>query len=121
MGTFINISNHSSKSWSKEQLREARLFGEVIDLPFPDIDPLWDDEKTDALVQKYFEAVTAYEAPTAMVQGEFVFSYRLVSRLKEANIKTVAACSKRQSVETADENGITTKTSQFVFEGFKEY
>ena len=121
MGFFINVSNHASTAWSEDQIKNARLFGDIVDIPFPDVEPLWDDSRIDSLVQEYFENISSYENPTAMVQGEFVFSYRLVSRLKNAGIKTVAACSKRISTETTDENGHTLKTAKFVFQKFREY
>lgn len=32
---FINLTNHPSDKWSKEQLEAARKYGEVVELVFP--------------------------------------------------------------------------------------
>ena len=36
---FINHTNHPSQYWSDEQLTAAHQYGEVVDIPFPLIDP----------------------------------------------------------------------------------
>ena len=36
---FINHTNHPSQYWSDEQLAAAHQYGEVVDIPFPLIDP----------------------------------------------------------------------------------
>ncbi len=121
MGSFINVSNHKSESWSKAQLEKAMEYGSITDIPFPDVDPLWSNEKIDEVVKKYFDIITSYDAPVAMVQGEFIFSFRLITRLKEAGIPVVAACAKRISEEHTAPDGSTVKTAKFVFGTFKEY
>lgn len=55
-----------------------------------------------------------------MVQGEFVFTFRLVTELKKAGITAVAARTERKAIEKV-ENGITKTTSEFKFAGFMEY
>lgn len=39
---FINCSNHPSERWSREQKQAAEGYGEIVDLPFPEVDPSWD-------------------------------------------------------------------------------
>ena len=36
---FINFSNHPSEAWGKTQLNAAMEYGEVIDIPFPAVNP----------------------------------------------------------------------------------
>ena len=36
---FINLTNHPSATWSEEQLKAARQYGEIVDLHFPIIEP----------------------------------------------------------------------------------
>ena len=92
---FLNISNHKSENWSVNQINEAEKYGKIIDIPFPAVNPRESDEYMDDLVDEYYQKVMEYEKPTVMVQGEFVFTYRLVNQLKQAGIKVVASCSER--------------------------
>ena len=106
---FLNISNHKSENWSVNQINEAEKYGKIIDIPFPAVNPRESDEYMDDLVDEYYQKVMEYEKPTVMVQGEFVFTYRLVNQLKQAGIKEI------------DENGCTIRRSQFEFVKFREY
>ena len=96
---FLNISNHKSENWSVNQINEAEKYGKIIDIPFPAVNPRESDEYMDDLVDEYYQKVMEYEKPTVMVQGEFVFTYRLVNQLKQAGIKVVASCSERRVTE----------------------
>ncbi len=118
---FLNISNHKSENWSVNQINEAEKYGKIIDIPFPAVNPRESDEYMDDLVDEYYQKVMEYEKPTVMVQGEFVFTYRLVNQLKQAGIKVVASCSERRVTEEIDENGCTIRRSQFEFVKFREY
>ena len=118
---FINISNHRSDRWGEKQLQMASRFGEIIDIPFPEVDPYGTSEYIDELVEEYFEKIMKYDRPTVMLQGEYLFTYRLVRRLKDAGIRVVAGCSDRRTIEYINENGFTERKSEFEFVGFKEY
>ena len=119
---FINLSNHPSEQWSKEQITAAMKFGQIRDIPFPSIDPEWDNKAVLELAGDYFEKATAMADPdlTVMVQGEFVFTFSLVRMLKEQGYKAVAACTKRVVVETRQED-VSVKTTKFQFVQFREY
>ena len=118
---FINLSNHPSDKWSTLQTEAALLYGQIIDIPFPEIDPMLDEAGIDVLVDEYYGKISKYDHPVVMLQGEFVFTYRLVSRLKADGLKVMAGCSKREAVETVDEHGTVKRTSTFVFCRFREY
>lgn len=41
---LLNLSNHPSSLWCDEQIKAAEtLFGEIVDLPFPQVDPNGDE------------------------------------------------------------------------------
>ena len=54
---FINLSNHPHFRWLPEQLKAAECYGEVVDLPFPQIPPQMTGEELDAEVARYFALV----------------------------------------------------------------
>lgn len=124
---FINISNHPSARWSKEQKEAAEQYGVVKDLTFPNIKPTLTSKNINELVNSIIGDVLTLtnEFPednilTVMVQGEFIFTFRLVTELKKAGIKTVAAKTERRVIEKV-EDGITKSISEFKFAGFMEY
>ena len=121
MSVFINLSNHPSSQWSAEQLAAARKLGEVMDIPFPQIDPQAPAEEIQRHAKSVFSQICALEKPVVMVQGEFTFTYQLVRLLQEAGIRAVVSCSKRISREHVDEKGETVKVAAFRFEGFRDF
>jgi hypothetical protein len=123
---FINLSNHSSEKWSNKQLEEAKKYGDVMDMPFPQISTELTSADIDALVFEYYLKIKELRRDeekkpfVVMVQGEFVFTYRLISALKNEEIIAVAARTERVVKEIV-EDGITKKISEFNFAGFMEY
>jgi hypothetical protein len=123
---FLNISNHKSASWSKEQLAAARELGggEIIDIAFPavpstattkDVVQMAADLVNDVYVEGKQQPITA------MVQGEMTLTLAIVSILREIGVVVVAACSDRCTEEVVKEDGTTEKRSVFKFVQFREY
>lgn len=121
MGCFINVSNHASVYWDSRQTEAATAYGSVEDMPFPQIDPRETSDEIDRRVEDYFVRIMEKQPAAVMVQGEYIFTYRLVQRLKAAGVKVLAGRSERRSEESVDENGNTVRRSLFVFQGFMEY
>ena len=46
---LINFTNHPSALWSAEQKAAAQVYGKVIDLAFPAIDPATNEAVLDSL------------------------------------------------------------------------
>ncbi|MEY8310008.1 hypothetical protein AAK899_10880 [Erysipelotrichaceae bacterium 51-3] len=118
----MNITNHASQFWSKSQTEAARqLFGTVIDLPFPQIQVQMTDKEIDDLVEIYLKKVTAYENPTVLCQGEFVFTYRMVHALQKRKIQVVAAQGTLEREEYQDKDQNTVKRTIYRFARFLKY
>ena len=49
---FINHTNHASAKWSAAQKEAAHAWGEIEDLPFPDIGADWDEERVARLAEE---------------------------------------------------------------------
>lgn len=117
---LINLSNHPFKTWGEKQKEAAKKYGDVIDIPFPDIDP--DAERLDQLVDDYFHKITDYTAPdtdvSLHIMGEMTFVYQLVYNLQEWSfIKCIASTTRR--IVTMGPDGV--KKSVFEFVRFREY
>lgn len=120
MNKFINLSNHNSSTWSDKQLEEARKYGDIVDIKFPSIDPYLTKDEVKELALSYLAKIKALKPSCVMCQGEFCFAYEMINLLKKENIKVVAACSERKTVEKQIEN-VSEKTSIFEFVQFREY
>lgn len=121
---FLNISNHPSSTWGKEQTEAALALlggkGRIVDIQFPDMDPeRVDFDYAKQLANGVLKQVQEVEGrPThAMVQGEHVLTTVLVRRLQEMNVCCVSATTRRQVEERPD----GTKVSRFEFRSFRSY
>ena len=121
---LINLSNHPAFQWSEPQIKIAcQQFGQVIDLPFPAIDPGADTDAIAILAEQYEvkikKTLAAENTGTFAVHlmGELTFCFALVSRLQKAGITCLASTTRRETVE--NNNG--SKTSKFEFVRFREY
>jgi hypothetical protein len=117
---LINLSNHPSHLWKEEQLEAASYYGEVVDVPFPDIDPEGDEVYIQKLCHEYIEKILQLSQErniTVHVMGEMTFTHCLVRELLSKGIPCVASTSRRIVSDTG--NG--TKEVQFVFSQFREY
>ena len=117
---FVNFSNHASCTWGQEQLAAAKVYGEIVDVNFPNVDPHWSDEEVRVVALEYANKIQNLHPTCVMCQGEFCLSYHVISELKRNGIKVVAACSERKVIEKRTEAGME-KVSCFTFVQFREY
>ena len=117
---FLNLSNHSSDKWSEAQLDAARAYGEVVDMPFPEIDPGATTEEIHRLAEEYADRITSSYLGrdlTVHLMGEMTFTFRLVTLLHARGVRCVASTTQRKTSELPD----GTKESIFEFQAFREY
>lgn len=115
---FVNISNHPSEVWSKEQLNAAHRYGDVVDINFPNIEPSFSSSKVKKMADKTVDDISALGKDlTVHIMGEMTFTYAVVSKLKERGIRCVASTTERIVTEETDGK----KLSEFSFVGFREY
>jgi CRISPR-associated Csx2 family protein len=117
---FINLSNHPSTNWQPEQLAVAQSFGEVVDIPFPAVDPTGDESYIQTLCDEYVEKVlqaTKGEKAIVHVMGEMALTFSLVHALQTKGCICMASTSQRISTDKGD----GTKEIKFVFNRFRKY
>lgn len=117
---LINLSNHPSSKWDSGQLGAAAEFGEIADMPFPDIDANGDEIYIENLADEYVNKIRqASEGKRATVHlmGEMTFTFALLSKLQAAGITCIASTSRRMVVD--DKPGHREVTFQFV--RFRKY
>lgn len=113
---FINLTNHPSEKWGEKQINEANKYGQIIDMPFPEINPYWDEDEINELISQYYLLICEKKPSAVLCQGEFTFCYGLIKKLLDGNIRTLAACSERKTITLAGK-----KISKFEFVKFRKY
>lgn len=118
---MLNFSNHPYRIWSDAQKEAAAHYGEVVDMPFPQIDPSVSTRQLRQLVDEYSTRIEATNAEAVMAAGEFTFLFMLVDKLLHDGVNVVCSCSTRETVETQQPDGTNIKSSRFVFNSFRPY
>lgn len=120
---FINLSNHPSKLWDENQLQAAAIFGQLVDLPFPNISPQANQQELEIETNRYLAKILTlknaneHEPCVVHLMGELTFCFSLLVKLQQVGITCVASTTKRQTSTTQDGR----KVSQFQFVQFREY
>lgn len=123
MRILINHSNHPSESWSEEQ---KMRWSKIIDIPFPKIDPEYDNAMVYALVYKNIEEIKKIlEVERGVkyiyVAGEYSYCYLFILNIKKKlpNVTITIPTTKREAKEIKKEDGSIEKTSIFKFVGWR--
>jgi hypothetical protein len=115
---LLNLSNHPSSSWPKNQVTLAnKNYGAIQDMPFPQIDPLADEDSIQELAIQYLNQILLLKPKAVHLMGELTFSFTLVELLKSHGITCLASTTSRNTQEMAD----GTKISKFQFVRFRSY
>lgn len=103
--SLINFSNHPSRYWGLEQLEAAQAYGEVIDLPFPQVNPRSNAEELSLLADEYVQKILSFSENshiTVHVMGEMTLSYLVVTRLRSHGIECIASTTEREVEDFQD-------------------
>lgn len=117
---FINLTNHPSSGWSEEQQKAAQEYGEVLDMPFPNINEQATEAEIKKLADEYVSIIISkgkVKDLTVHIMGEQTFCYALISKLQKEGIRCVASC----TVHDTFTNEQGQKVSSFHFTRFREY
>lgn len=118
---FLNFSNHPSGSWDAKQVEAARRWGEIRDIPFPNVGAELDEAAVDEIAKSSLDQILVLRPDVVLCQGEMTLTYRVVRGLLRAGIPVVAACSERVVREVKLAGGGDEKTSIFRFCRFRSY
>uniref|UniRef100_UPI004026F1FC hypothetical protein n=1 Tax=Gemmiger formicilis TaxID=745368 RepID=UPI004026F1FC len=118
---FVNFTNHPSGSWSAAQRRAAQVYGEILDLPFPDVPPALSAAAVAALADEWAARILVLRPACVLCQGEMTLTARVVRLLQSRGVPVVAACSARCAASRTDADGCTHRQTEFRFVQFREY
>ena len=92
---FLNLSNKPSSTWSKDQIDDLKSYAEtceILDAPFPDIDPKMDKHGIFNKAFELAEIVQNHSTDFVIVNGEPTFTYEFVKALKKHGVICMAPC-----------------------------
>ncbi len=118
---LINCSNHPSSLWGPSQVEAAKAYGEIFDIPYPQVDPWLDTNGIRKLVDEYVVKIENLNPDAVFLAGEFTFLFMLTDKLLKDGIHVISACSMRDTSEVLRSDGSTEKRTTFVFKQFRDY
>lgn len=121
---LVNLSNHPSARWQEDQKQKAiELYAEIVDISFPEVDPLGDEQYIQRLTDEYLAKVLE-KLPAepnhnnaVHIMGEQTFCFALINKLKQHNVRCIASSTARDVVQESNEK----ITKYFKFVRFREY
>ena len=121
---LLNLSNHPKSTWDKKQTEIAeKIYGEIIDINFPAVNPEADEKDIYNLAKEYLEHCKKFllqstdKNNAVHIMGEMTFSFALIKMLHENNIDCIASTTKR----SASMDNSSNKISRFDFVKFRKY
>jgi hypothetical protein len=122
-GVMVNFSNHPQTTWSGAQMEAARALGstEVLDVPFPEVDPEASLQDVQALAHKMAEAIAAHQPKRVFVAGEPTLAACVVKLLQPHGVLCYSTTSRREVVEHLTADGEVEKRSRFTFVGWRQW
>jgi len=122
---FFNISNHPSSNWSEKQISAAKkLNGEIVDIPFPNVNPNLNSDDVRKLEQDILDTIRKFVPEISghyfMIQGEFSLCYYLFREISQLDGNIVVATTERKVIETVNHDGTVSKITQFKFVQFRK-
>lgn len=122
---LVNFSNHRIENWSAEQLATAKTYGEIVDVPFPNVDPAgsvsYIEDLANECVEKLMSIIENPASDVVHIMGELNVVYSVVTKLKSRGVKCVVSTTERNVEERLSENGEVQKIATFKFCTFREF
>lgn len=116
---FINLSNHPSSGWGKEQQQAAQRIGNIVDLPFPPVAPGASADEVKQMARELVEHILEMGDPatlTVHIMGEMTLTFSVVAALCPLGVRCVASTTERLVTEVDGK-----KVSEFHFVQFRDY
>lgn len=110
---FINFTNHPSDKWDSDQRQCAMKYGEIVDLPFPEVKAEADEDVLNEMAVSYVRKILELQPAAVLCQGEFCLVFQVVTMLKAHGITVLAACSERKVEEYGNKKEVTFKFVRF--------
>ncbi|BBF45439.1 hypothetical protein lbkm_4206 [Lachnospiraceae bacterium KM106-2] len=89
---LLNVSHGISSEWSKEQIKAAHAYGEIIDFMLPKIEGDISQESVENFIDDTVAKILATKASVVYCDGETYLTYGIVRKLKKKRVTVLGAC-----------------------------
>ena len=120
---LLNLTNHPFKNWDEKQIKMAESrFGNIVDIPFPQVDPEADETEINDLANHYSDkclkilSASKDQNNALHIMGELTFCFSIVNKFQKEGIRCIASTTSRKAVQNGN-----FRTSEFIFCRFREY
>lgn len=93
----------------------------IIGVIFPSVLPESSEEEVRRMSEELLQKIMTQNPDAVMCEGIFTLTFSTVTKLWHEGIKTLVACSKRESSEKKMSDGSVRRDSVFRFVRFREY
>lgn len=116
---LINHTNHPYARWSEPQkLHTTEIYKEVIDMPFPNVDPRMSINDIRLKVIDQLDHLNlSYTNYDILITGEMTYVYQYVTEASARRIRCICATTKRHT-QTMDDGSIL---RTFTFIKYRDY
>ena len=119
---LINLTNHPSSAWQVKQCEQlSRKFGEIVDLPFPQIAPTATTNDLHKTATEYLQKIDEMQPDAVFLAGEFTFAFMMIDELLNRKMPVLISAAGRKTTEEKMDDGTIKKTSKFDFTWYRYY
>ncbi|WP_407445922.1 hypothetical protein [Fibrobacter sp.] len=118
---FFNLSNHPHTNWGNTQLKAAHKWGEIIDIPFPDVKGQSSEQDILVSAQKCLQELKVAADDAIFVAGEYGTVFPIVDELLDQGKTVLSSVSINELDYRTGENGAHERTIRFNFVNFVPY
>lgn len=126
MKKIFLLFSHTLTTRQEKDLKENHGIEEMIYLP-PNLQDIWSNVDPEIIEDEKLQEVLDYviqnsrEKDYVLIQGEWGFVYKSINFFKEKNLVPVYSTTKRDVIETTQDDGKILKKSIFEHVKYKKY
>ena len=118
---FYNLSNHPHVNWGNAQLEAARKWGDIEDVPFPEVNAQLDEQDILRAAQECVKKIKMSIDDAIFVAGEYGAAFPIIDELLNQGKTVLSTISDSKIVYRTADNGTSERIIHFNFLKFIPY
>ena len=118
---FYNLSNHPHVNWGNAQLEAARKWGDIEDVPFPEVNAQLDEQDILRAAQESVTKIQMSKDDAIFVAGEYGFVFPIIDELLNQGKTVLSTASEDKTAYRTADNGTSERIIHYNFLKFIPY
>ena len=118
---FYNLSNHPHANWGNVQLEAARKWGDIEDVPFPEVNAQLDEQDILRAAQECVKKINMSAGDAIFVAGEYGAVFPIIDELLNQGKTVLSTASDGKTTFRTTDNGTNERIIHFNFLKFIPY